>query len=97
MTFQKQLSELRERALAKINSLNEKHELPYEEGEDSYYDLPVVPYITKHDYYEEYAIVGFTKDTVYGIGRTEGIQGDTEEFSFDDLDTPLICYLADLL
>lgn len=93
-TLVSQIMALREKALAKLSKANEVFCNNFES--DLFYELPIHFQVTKHGYYEEYAIVSIEGRQARCIAKGES---DEPEITIDleDIETVNLCHLADLL
>jgi hypothetical protein len=70
--------------------------------EDAFYDLPTVTYVTKHGFYEQYAVMSVSKkgkDVILhtkGRGENDGLQ-DFKLREINSDDAVSVCLLADLI
>lgn len=93
-TLIKRINELRGEALAVLSRAKKTFCEDYESEE--FYELPIYFRVTKHGYYEEYAIVAIDNRTLTCIAK-----GETDEYEItvdiDEVETVNLCYLAELM
>ena len=67
-----------------------------EVNEDLIYELPNIGYVTKHGFYEEYAVVSVEKKQ--GEIKLKTLakgEGNNETFTLDDVQSDEVLYIAD--
>lgn len=68
--------------------------------EDKFYEQPVFSKVIKHGFYEEYSIISIRKDeigNVYVKGIERGETREEEEVDINEVESSVLCYLADKL
>ena len=104
-SFQEKLEDLSQKALEFIKKSVKKKIVfatveQLEEDNDLLVELPSISYVTKHGFYEEYAILSIEKIDDRFIAHTTGKgenYGQNEDFEIDEIDSPSLCYLADAI
>ncbi len=70
-----------------------------EEDSNKLYELPIGAKVTKHDFYDEFAITSITnkKGTLIFNGVCKGEADDDDEIGLDDISNTNLCAIADLV
>ncbi len=94
MKLTKTLNLLRKEALVRLSGVTKVFCSDYETEE--FYELPIYFRVTKHGYYEEYAVVSIDKNNLTCIAKGET---NEQEITVDinEIETVNLCYLAELV
>ncbi len=70
-----------------------------EKNENALYELPIASKVTKHGFYDEFAITSITKkgDDLVFYGVCKGESDDDDEITLNDISNTNLCAIADLV
>ena len=83
-------------SLEDYNKLVDDEDLSYGNYKtwDDLLELPYFSYVNKHGYYDEYRIINIQHGRVYGVGWTEGVDGEPYDISLNEMSTDELVNLA---
>jgi hypothetical protein len=97
MNFQEQINNIRSLAIQKIKENGSK--VIFNSESDELFDMPFFTYVDKYLQYDQYAIKSYMveEDTIIFLTESTGENCDEMTFSISELETEMVCQIADNL